>query len=115
MSTIYEAIKDVATIAQKADNIDLYKKLLDISSDALDLQNKVFELTEENKELRNKLNEKDTVIRHADGLYITFANADPEIRYCSTCWGKDNKLIQLNEGNRCRVCEERWHQSFAGS
>jgi hypothetical protein len=113
MSTIYEAIKDVATIAQKADNIDLYKKLLDISSDALDLQNKVFELTEENKELRNRLNEKEAVIRHADGLYITFASDNPEIRYCSTCWGKDNKRIQLNDDGRCRICEERWHQSFA--
>lgn len=113
MSTIYEAIKDVAIIAQKADNIDLYKKLLDISSDALDLQNKVFELMEENNELRNKLKEKESIVRHVDGLYITFANDTPEIRYCSTCWGKDNKLIQLSDDGRCRVCEERWHQSFA--
>ena len=81
MSTVYEAIKDVASIAQKADNIDLYKKLLDIGSDALDLQNKVFELAEENKELRSKLNEKESVIRHADGLYITFANDSLEIKY----------------------------------
>ncbi len=115
MSTIYEAIKDVATIVQKADNIDLYKKLLDISSDALDLQNKVFELTKENRDLRNKLIEKETVIRHADGLYITFASDNSEIRYCSTCWGKDSKRIQLDHDGRCRICEERWHQSFAKS
>ena len=113
MSTVYEAIKDVAAIVQKADNIDLYKKLLDIGSDALDLQNKVFELTEENKELRNRLNEREAVIRHPDGLYITFANDANSIRYCSTCWGKDNKLIQLNNEDRCQICAERWHQSFA--
>ena len=115
MSSIYEAIKDVAAIAQKADNIDLYKKLLDIGSDALDLQNRVFELTEKNKELQNRLNEKENVIRHADGLYITFANESPEIKYCSTCWGKDNKRIQLNVEGRCRICEENWHKSFAKS
>ena len=115
MSTIYEAIKDVAKIAQKANNIDLYKKLIDISSDALDLQNKVFELSEENKKLRNKISEKENVVRHKDGLYVTVANEKPEIRYCSTCWGKDNKLIQLNEIGSCRICEERWHLSFAKS
>lgn len=115
MSTIYEAIKDVASIVRKSDNIDLYKKLLDISSDALDLQNKVYELTEENHNLRNKLNEKKNVIRHTDGLYITFANDNPDIKYCSICWGNDNKLIQLSNEGQCRICEERWHKSFANT
>jgi hypothetical protein len=29
---IFGLIKDVASVAQKADNLDLYKKLLDVSS-----------------------------------------------------------------------------------
>ena len=45
---IYEGLKDAINIAQKADNIDLYRKLLDLSKEALDLQ-------EENARLRQEL------------------------------------------------------------
>ena len=34
----YDAFKDAITLAQKADNIQLYKQLLDLSAQALDLQ-----------------------------------------------------------------------------
>ena len=36
---LYDGIKDVAKVVQKADNIELYQKLLDLSSQALDMQN----------------------------------------------------------------------------
>ena len=49
---LYEGLKDVANIVQKADNIDLYRQLLDLSAQALDLQNKVSELMDENKKLK---------------------------------------------------------------
>jgi len=35
---LYEGIKDVAKIVQQADNIDLYRQLIDLSSQALDMQ-----------------------------------------------------------------------------
>ena len=37
---LYDAMKDVAKLAQKADNIELYQRLLDLSAQALDLQAK---------------------------------------------------------------------------
>lgn len=104
---LYDAFKDVIDIAQKADNIDLYRKLLDLSRDALDLQNEIYRLTEENQELKRKLQEEQTIIRHKEGCYITIKDDLQEIRYCATCWGSDHKLIQLNN-NRCFVCEKRW-------
>ena len=36
-----DAFKDVIDIAPKAENIDLYRRLLDLSHDAFDLQNEV--------------------------------------------------------------------------
>lgn len=35
---LYEGIKDAIGLAQKADNIDLYKQLLDLGAQALDMQ-----------------------------------------------------------------------------
>lgn len=107
---LYDAFKDVINIAQKADNIDLYRKLLDLSRDALDLQNEIYRLTEENQELKRKLQEEQTIIRHKEGRYITLKNDEQDIQYCSTCWGSDHKLIQL-ANNRCFVCEKRWMEA----
>ena len=50
--SLYEGIKDAAKIVQKADNIELYQKLLDLSSQALDLQAQIQKLTEENSKLK---------------------------------------------------------------
>ena len=49
---IYEGIKDVAKVVQQADNVDLYKKLLDLSAQALDMQDELSRLRTENEELR---------------------------------------------------------------
>lgn len=107
---LYESIKDVASIAQKADNIDLYKKLLDISGQALDIQNELSEACREIERLKNNLAMKRSVVRHSDGLYITIEGED-DIHYCSTCWGNSSKLIQLTGDDRCIVCETKWREA----
>ena len=45
--SFYDAFKDVLSVAQKADNVELYKKLLDLSAQALDLQAEIARLKEE--------------------------------------------------------------------
>jgi hypothetical protein len=49
---LYEAVKDVAKLAQQADNIDLYRRLLDLSAQALDMQDEISKLKNENAELK---------------------------------------------------------------
>lgn len=51
---LYESIKDVAKVMQKSDNVELYKELLDLSSQALALQAEITRLKEENAELKKK-------------------------------------------------------------
>ena len=53
--SLYDGIKDVAKIMQQADNIDLYKRLLDLSAQALDLQAENARIKEENAELKKEL------------------------------------------------------------
>ena len=48
---LYEGIKDAIGIAQKADNVELYKKLIDLSSQALDMQTEIAKTTR--REFRN--------------------------------------------------------------
>ncbi len=90
---LYEGIKDVAKIVQQADNIELYRQLLDLSAQALEMQSEIARLTKEVSELRKGKDLEQQIIRNKE-LFITLKE-NPEIRYCSHCWDSDKKLIQL--------------------
>ena len=91
---LYECIKDVASLVQKADNIDLYRKLLDLSAQALDMQAEITRLKEENAELRKGQDLESRIIRHPEN-FLTIEGESEDIRYCPVCWGNEHKLIQL--------------------
>ena len=61
--SFYDAIKDAASLAQKADNIELYRQLLDLSAQALDLQAEVARLKEENAELKKRRDIAEKIIQ----------------------------------------------------
>lgn len=99
---LYDGIKDVAKIIQKADNIELYQKLLDLSSQALELQNEILSLTSEINELKKKQDIESKICRHKE-LYLTLENED-SIIYCTHCWDYDKKLIQMKTANGQYFC-----------
>ena len=94
--SFYDAFKDVISIAQKADNIDLYKQLLDLSSQALDLQAENAKLMEENAELKRSRDLEGKICRHKSP-YITLQGDSQTIKYCAVCWDSTRKLIQMKE------------------
>ena len=90
---LYEGIKDVAKVVQQADNIELYRQLVDLSAQALDMQSEINRLTAENTELRKKQDLEAAIVRH-NGLYVTL-EGNENILYCSHCWDSERKLIQM--------------------
>lgn len=92
---LYDAMKDAISLAQKADNIELYRQLLDLSAQALDLQAEVARLKEENAELKKRRDVADRVIRHEEPC-ITLEGDTTELYYCSHCWDSEQLLIQLS-------------------
>lgn len=109
---LYEGIKDLAKIAQQADNIELYRQLLDLSAQALDMQDKIRDLKKENEELKNANDLESRIVRHPEN-FITLKGEPEDIRYCAVCWGNEHKLIQLNCDNDeycqfiCIKCKNR--------
>lgn len=91
--SLYDGIKDAAKLMQQADNIDLYRKLLDLSAEALDLQAENAQLKEELRELHRQKDVTDRIIRHKHP-FITLLG-EPEQKYCATCWGKEKQFIQM--------------------
>lgn len=92
---LYDGIKDIAKVMQQADNIELYRQLLDLSAQALDLQAEVNRLKEENEELKKKRDMSGKVVRHLEP-YVTIRDEEPTLYYCSHCWDTANQLIQLD-------------------
>lgn len=93
---IYDFIKDAIGVAQKADNIDLYKKLLDIGQMALDLQNENSELKKQIEDLKRTEDFEKDVIRQIEPYYTLKSDGeDSKLYYCATCLGKDRIKIQM--------------------
>lgn len=111
----YEGLKDAINIAQKADNIDLYRKLLDLSRDALDLQEENSRLKQEVLELKSVKSTEEKLVHHIskesgwhmEHPYVTLKDDPLNIRYCAICWAKDKQLIQLYDELNCVCCNER--------
>lgn len=93
---IYDAAKDALSIAQKADNIDLYQKILDIQALALDLQYDNLKLIEEIKKLK-KDEEIDSKLIFKNNSYYMKDNEKEDGPFCSVCWDKDRKLVRMHK------------------
>ena len=92
----YDAFKDALNLAQKADNIELYRQLLDLSAQALDLQSENARLTEENRDLKKCKSMEESICRHRNP-YITLHNDPQALKFCAVCWDSSHKLIQMKE------------------
>ena len=93
---LYDAFKDVLNIAQKADNVELYRQLVDLSSQALELQVENTRLKEEISSLKKNKNIEEKKERHQQP-YLTLSNDTNNLKYCGLCWDRDRKLIQMKE------------------
>ena len=93
--SFYDAFKDAISVAQKADNVELYRQLLDLSAQALDLQAEVARLREENVALRKLKDISEKIIRHEEPV-VTIDGDDKNLYYCSHCWDSQQLLIQIN-------------------
>lgn len=93
--SFYDAFKDAISVAQKADNVELYRQLLDLSAQALDLQAEVARLTEENAALKKSKDVSDKIIRHEEPV-VTIKGDNKKLYYCSHCWDSQQLIIQLN-------------------
>ena len=96
-------INSITELLTKATDIAKKKKESEFLSIVADIQLQMIELRKQDEELTKKLDLSDRIIRHSDGLYVTIKDDPEDIRYCSTCWGKDGKLIQIGS-HQCNVC-----------
>ena len=98
---LYDGIKDLAKVVQQADNIDLYRQLLDLGAQALEMQDELRKLKEENSDLKHKVKEHQRINRHK-GAFITIEGDNLNIPYCAICYAKTGSLLQLRDFDALR-------------
>ena len=108
--SFYDAFKDALNVAQKADNLELYRQLLDLSAQALDMQEEIDRIKKENQKLIAELKISRKIIRHQEG-YITLSDDEDRIPYCSVCYGNMGKLVQVaDRAGICKICGTRYSE-----
>jgi hypothetical protein len=94
---IIETVKDVAVLVQKADNIDLLKRILE-------LQQQVYEVVNENHGLKERLATRDQLTFRKNSYW-----RGDEGPFCSRCWDAEALLVRLHttQGNypHCAKCD----------
>ena len=104
----YDAFKDVISIAQKSDNIELYRQLLDLGAQALEMQAEIADLRKENAELKHIRNMEQEVQYHLDA-YVTKTTDTLPIKYCAACWVDKKKLVPMQDigmaNYKCPLCQ----------
>lgn len=90
----YDTLKDAVNVAQKADNVELYRQLLDLCAQALDLQEEIARLKRENEDLKKQKDIESHIVRHSQP-FITLDDDEQHLPYCAVCWAKEKKLYQM--------------------
>jgi hypothetical protein len=114
---MYEVIKDAAKAAQKADNIDLYKTLLDAQQMALDTQEKlqncatkISKLEAVNEELRKRIAAKDSYVLE-NHVYWKIDDENRTQPFCPTCMAKGLEIPMQPDKQNTRETRFRCQNS----
>ena len=104
---LYDGIKDAAKLVQQADNIELYRKLLDLSVQALDMQAEIAKLKQENEDLKRVSDVEKEIVYYEDAFVTKKSDVIP-IKYCTACWVDKRKLIPIQDQQydnyECPLC-----------
>jgi hypothetical protein len=91
---LYDTMKDAIGIAQKVDNIELYRALLDLQKGASELSDENKKLKEEVDRLTNIINDNNNKELRGDCYYF-----NGEGPYCTKCHDDENKKIHMNKND----------------
>lgn len=110
--SLYEAAKDAISIAQKADNVELLRQIIDLQKAMQDMQQENLELKRKNEELQAIIKkDKSMKYDHEESCYYEhLQDGNKEGPYCPICWEKDRIGIHLEPDSGsykwyCKSCK----------
>lgn len=88
--------KEAVQLVQKIDNIELYRKILDLQADALKMVEENATLKNQIKSLEEKLKIKDSLTFENNDYWIKREDGSKDGPFCTHCWDREQKLVRLN-------------------
>lgn len=88
---IIEKAKEIADLIKKYDNIELYRKIVELEGDIIELTRQIRSLEEKNEKLEKKLS-LSKKMNYKKPYY--FQEGD-EVPFCPLCYERDGKPIHL--------------------
>jgi len=101
---IVDTLKDVVTLVQRTDNIELVKQVLSLQTQALEMQ-------EENRRLRERVKELEQMLDFAKALRFDapfYFSPEDKIPFCARRWEAEHHAIHLKndwDGRRWECCQ----------
>ena len=106
---VIDTLKDVVTLVQKADNIELTKKIIGLQTDIL-------AMTEENRSLRDKVSKLEAALDlrgkmhfEKDAYWMGDGRTEKDGPYCPRCYDIDGRPVRMTLGYddffRCPQCK----------
>ena len=87
-------------------------QIIDIQQEVLNMQSEMFQIRKENEELKSIKDIENRILRHKGDTYITLKGDSDNILYCSRCWDKERKLVQLSEDYNSYMCKDKSCQNL---
>lgn len=106
--SVIEDIKSIGNVLQKAGNIEVYSKIINIQTVIMDLQEQNNTLRKELLDIKS-LNDIDENLIFENNMYFIYKDnrSVREGPYCTRCWDENRKLVRLHSEDvdfRCPVC-----------
>lgn len=98
--SILTDVREAVELAQKADNIDLYRRVLDLQGEVQELVQEKRDLEDDVRDLREALAFSETLEAVGD-VYV--AREDREITdgpFCTRCWDVEGRAVRLRDATR---------------
>ena len=109
---VIENVKEVTTLIQKIDNIELYKKILDLQGEILTLVDENRKLKSELDDLKERQKVRDSLVFDHSVYMLKKSDGQESGPFCAPCWDGGKKLVRLSDYDHpeylwCQVCDKR--------
>jgi len=109
---IVDTVKELAILAQKVQNIELYQRLISFQSDVFALQEENRDLKDKVRQLSEKLDLQAKVVWEKP-FYWLKESETKDGPFCQKCYDSDRKLIRLKDEDNdlwcCLNCKSWFH------
>ncbi|HWR59398.1 MAG TPA: hypothetical protein VN328_10970 [Thermodesulfovibrionales bacterium] len=110
---ILEEVKSVAKTIQQIDNIDLYKRILDLQAHIMTLVEENNGLKTELRELKEKFKVKEKLLFGNNAYWLKRKDGSNEGPFCSNCWDVKQVFVRMLTANKSTL-EMKGFQAYRG-